>query len=185
MITQIGRLYVAGGSFKKIGTTGFSATRYLTILASSEKKSAITSVKRSLEKEANKIKNSGSDDERDRRALQKIKYVIRKADEKIIRLNHEERISARLKRTEIANKKQEAKELKKKFRINKFFRKSDEHGNIVNTAFAEKSELNKGDFSSCLSTDNSVQATSPSIQGVNDAVSTSECLIKTSINIIV
>jgi len=51
-------------------------------------------VKRSLAREAQKIKNSGGDSAQAKRALQKIKYVMRKADEKISHLGNEERKKA-------------------------------------------------------------------------------------------
>lgn len=148
MITPVGRLYTvkSGISSKKTGTISFSATRYMTMLAASERRGSVNAVKRNLEKEAQKIKNSGADSAQIKRALQKIKYVMGKADEKIAFLIREERNKARLKRAEDAGKKKEAKRLKKNAHVEKYFRKSNEHGNIVRTALIEKDELNKTDF---------------------------------------
>ena len=44
-------------------------------------------------------------------------------------------------------KKEEAKRLKKRAHVDKYFRKTNEHGNIVRTAITEKDELNKDDYS--------------------------------------
>lgn len=157
MITYVDNLYAnknGSGSCKKKGTVSFSAARYLTMLAASEKRVSVNMVKRNLDREAKKIKNSGADSAQISRALQKIKYVMRKADEKVALLNREERNKARLKRAEIADKKEEAKRLKKISYVEKYFRKSNEHGNIVRAALVEKGELNESDFSGFPSGEN-------------------------------
>lgn len=145
MIIPAGRLYVAksGSGLKKSGTVSFSAARYLSILAGSEKRGSVNAVKRNLSREAQKIKNSGGDPAQINRALQKIKYVMKKADEKMTILVREERNNERIRRTEDAGRKEEAKRLKKINRVQKHFRKSNEHGNIVRAALNEKDELKR------------------------------------------
>lgn len=151
MITSVGKLSIvkSGSSTKKTGTVSFSAARYMTMLSAAEKRGSVNAVKRNLEREAQKIKNSGADSAQVKRALQKIKYVMGKADEKIVSLTREERKKARMKRAEDTGKKEEAKKMKKRLNVEKYFRKSNEHGNIVRTALQEKDELNKKDFSDC------------------------------------
>lgn len=134
-------------SSKKSGMVTFSATRYMAMLSAAEKKVSVNAVKRNLDKEAKRIKNSGADSAQINRALQKIKHIKRKADEKIALLNREEKKKAASKRAEDAGKKEEAKKLKKRVHVEKYFRKSNEHGNIVRTAITEKDELNKNDYS--------------------------------------
>ncbi len=160
MITSVNKLYVvkSGTGCKKSGTVSFSAARYMTALAGSEKKFSVNAVKRSLEKEEQKIRNSGADSAQIKRALQKIKYVMRKADEKISLLNREEKNKARQKRAHDTGRKEEAKRLKKNARVEKYFRKSNEHGNIVRAALVEKDELKKQDFSGCQPSADTQQA---------------------------
>ncbi len=134
-------------SSKKTGMVTFSAARYMTMLSAAEKKGSVSTLKRNLDREAQKIKNSGADSAQINRALQKIKYIKRKADEKIVLLNREERKKAASKRAEDMGKKEEAKKLKKRVHAEKYFRKSNEHGNILRTALTEKDELNKNDYS--------------------------------------
>lgn len=149
MISAIGRLYQIkpGSTGSKNTTVSFSAARYMTALSAAEKRGSVFALKRNLAREAQKIKNSGGDSAQVKRALQKIKYVMRKADEKISHLGNEERKNAELKRAEDAGKKEEAKRLKKNVRVQKYFRKSNEHGNIVRTALEEKEEMKSSGFS--------------------------------------
>lgn len=173
MITSVNKLYVvkSGTGCKKGGTISFSAARYMTALAGSEKKCSVNAVKRSLEKEAQKIRNSGADSAQAKRALQKIKYVMRKADEKISHLNREEKNNARQKRAHDTGRKEEAKKLKKNVRVEKYFRKSNEHGNIVRTALAEKDELKKPDYSGCPPEGSTTQTEAPPQAPLSEAVS--------------
>lgn len=145
MISAISRLYQIkpGSTGSKNTAVSFSAARYMTALAAAEKRGSVFAVKRSLAREAQKIKNSGGDSAQAKRALQKIKYVMRKADEKISHLGNEERKKAELKRAEDTGKKEEAKRLKKNVRVQKYLRKTNEHGNIVRTALEEKEEIKK------------------------------------------
>ena len=149
MITSVDRVNAIKfeTSTKKTGMVTFSASRYMTLLSAAEKKGSVNALKRNLDREAKKIKNSGADSAQINRALQKIKYIKRKADEKIVLLNREERKKAASKRAEDIGKKEEAKRLKKRAHVEKYFRKSNEHGNIVRTAITEKDELNKNDYS--------------------------------------
>jgi len=146
MISAISRLYQIkpGSTGSKNTAVSFSAARYMTALAAAEKRGSVFAVKRSLAREA-----------------QKIKYVMKKADEKISHLGNEERKKAELKRAEDTGKKEEAKRLKKNARVQKYFRKSNEHGNIVRTALEEKEEMKSSGIQ-----EYGAEAVAPAVAGI-------------------
>ncbi|WP_313340159.1 hypothetical protein [Sedimentibacter sp.] len=149
MITKfsgLGYSYSNGIDYNKLASGNFSSARYLSKLASVESRGAIIMLKNNLRREIYKINKSGGDESQVKAAVARIRNVIKKADEKIIRLNSEKRMQERIKQEKYAEKRKEEQCLSKKYRSKVYNRKLSERLNVVRVAVCEEKEIRNSDY---------------------------------------
>lgn len=125
-------------NLKKIASGSFSSTGYLSRLASAQSRGSVIALKGNLRREIHKISSGGGDEASKKAAVAKIRNVMKKADEKMIRLNNERRMQERIRQAKYAKKKEEEEILIKKYRSKVYNRKLSESMDVIGAAIAEK-----------------------------------------------
>lgn len=148
MITNfsgLGYYNSSGIDYNKLASGNFSTARYLSRLASTESRGAIIMLKNNLRKEIYKINKSGGDEQHIKSAVARIRNVIKKADEKIMKLNSEKRIIERAKQAEYAEKIQEELSTIRKYNSTMHNRKLSERLNVMSAAVCENKDTENSD----------------------------------------
>lgn len=135
-----------GIDYNKLASGNVSSARYLSKLASAESRGAIIMLKSNLRREIYKISKSGGDESQIKAAVARIKNVMRKADEKIIKLNNEKRMKERIKQEKRAEKREEEQCLSKRYKSKVYNRKQSERLNVVRAAVCEEKQIGESEY---------------------------------------
>lgn len=141
-----------GIDYNKLASGKFTSSRYLSRLASAETRGAVIMLKNNLRREIYKIQKSNGDEMQVKAAVARIKNVIKKADEKIIKLSAEKRMQERIKQEKYSDREQEEQNLSKRHISKVYNRKLTERLNVINVAIEEEKQIKESDVTNENST---------------------------------
>ncbi|WP_312701715.1 hypothetical protein [Sedimentibacter sp.] len=130
-----------GINYNKLASGNVSSSKYMSKLASTESRGAIYVLKSSLRREIYNVNKSDMDDSQKKAAIARIKNVMRKADEKVVKLNHEKRMKERIRQEERAEDREEEQTIIKRYRSKVYNRKKSERLDVLTAAACEEKQM--------------------------------------------
>lgn len=143
MITKfsgLGHSSSNGIDYNKLASGNTSSSRYMSKLASAESRGSIYMLKSNLRREIYKINKGDGDESQKRAAIARVRNVMKKADEKLIQLNHERRMKERIKQEKLAEDREEERAVSRRYKSKVYNRKQSERFNVVRAAVNDEKQ---------------------------------------------